>query len=95
MTKSVQSGIIRASSEVSHRIRESEIETVPKGLLKLSTDLILEIADYLPPSSYMSLNYSCRRIRNGMGASIEYVLGDKVPMGQRSASAPSIEMRNF
>ena len=77
MIESVQSGIIRVSSEVSHRIRESEMETILKSLLKLSTDLILEIADYLPPSSYMSLSYSCWRIRNGMGASIEHILGVK------------------
>ena len=50
MLESVQSGIIRVSSEISHRIRESEMETILKSLLKLSTDLMLEIADYLPPS---------------------------------------------
>lgn len=94
MIESVQSGIIRTFSQTSHPIRESDIDTIPKGLLKLSTDLILEIADYLPPSSYMSLSYSCRRIRNGMGASIEHVLGDKLPMGRQSATALSVEMRN-
>ena len=95
MIESVQSSIIRASSEDPHRFRESEIETIPEGLLKFSTELILEIADYLPPSSYMSLSYSCRRIRNGMSASIEHVLGNKLRIGQWSASAPSIEMRNI
>lgn len=70
------------------------METILKSLLELSTDLILEIADYLPPSSYMSLSYSCWRIRNGMGASIEHILGVQVLMGRWSASAPSVEMRN-
>ena len=92
--ESVQSGIIRTSSQTSDPIRESDSDTIPKGLLKLSTELILEIAEYLPSSGYMSLSYSCRRIRNGMGASIEHVLGDKLPMGRRSATALSIEMRN-
>ena len=94
MVKSVKLGIIRTSSQTSNPVRESDIDTVPESLLKLSTDLILEIADYLPPSSYMSLSYSCRRIRNGMGASIEHVLGDKAPMGRVSATALSVEMRN-
>ena len=93
--RGVQSGNNRTFPEDSHRTGVSEVGTVPKSLLKLSTDLILEIADYLPPSSYMSLSYTCQRIRNSMGASIKYVLGDKVPMGRWKASAPSIEMRNI
>lgn len=92
--RGVRSGIIRTFSQTSHPIRGSDIDTIPNGLLKLPTELILEIADYLPPSSYMSLSYSCRRIRNGMGASIEHVLGDKLPMGRQSATALSVEMRN-
>ena len=92
--ESVKPGSIWSSLQTSHPIRESDIDTVTESLLKLSTDIILEIADYLPPSSYMSLSYSCRRIRNGMGASIEHVLGDKLPMGRRSATTLSIEMRN-
>lgn len=90
----VQSDIIRTLSQTSHPIRESDIDTLPKGLLKLPTELILEIADYLPPVAYISLSYSCRRIRNCMGASIEHLLGDKLPLGRQSATALSIEMRN-
>ena len=94
ITSSVQSNIVKNSSQTSHPIRESDNDTIPKSLLKLSTDLILEIADYLPPSSYMSLSYSCRSIRNGMGASIEHVLGDKIAVGRQSATALSVETRN-
>ena len=94
MVESVKSDTIRTSSQTSHPIRESHIDPTTESLLKLSLDLILEIADYLPPSSYMSLSYSCRRIRNGMGASIEHVLGDKLPTGRQSATALSVEVRN-
>ena len=94
MMDGVQSNTIRTTSETPYLIRESDIDTIPKGLLKLPTELILEIAGYLPPSGYMSLSYSCRRIRNGMGASIEHVLGDKTPIGRRSTAALSVEMRN-
>ena len=92
--ESVKQSITRTSSQTSHPIRESDTDTDTESLLKLPTDLILEIAEYLPPSSYMSLSYSCRRIRNGMGASIEHVLGDKLPMGRWSATTLSVEMRN-
>ena len=94
MLESVQPGITRTSSPTSNRTRDSDIDTIPCSLLKLSTELLLEIAEYLPPSSYMSLSYSCQRTRNGMGASIEHVLGDKLPMGRQSATALTVEMRN-
>ena len=90
-----QSSIIRTSSEIPHPIQESDIDTISKGLLKLPTELILEIAEYLPPSGYMSLSYSCRRIRNGMGACIEHVLGDRTPIGRHSTAALSVETRNI
>ena len=61
----------------------------------LPTELILAVAHYLPPSGYMSLSYSCRTIRNKMGASIAHVLGDKVPIGRHSDSTLSIETRNI
>lgn len=95
LKRKIRAVIIRTFSQTSHPIRESDIDTISRGLLKLPTELILEIADYLPPSTYMSLSYSCRRIRNGMGASIEHVLGDKLPMGRQSATALSVEMRNI
>ena len=94
VVESVHPGIIRTSSQTSHPIRDSKIDTMPKCLLKLPTELLLEIAEYLPPSSYMSLSYSCRRIRNGMGASIEYVLGNKIPIGRQLATALLVEVRN-
>ena len=67
----------------------------PATLPALPTELILAVAHYLPPSGYMSLSYSCRTIRNKMGASIAHVLGDKVPIGQHSESTLSIETRNI
>ena len=95
IVKSVKPGIIKTSSQTSHPIRKSDNDTIPGSLLTLSTELLLEIAVYLPPSSYMSLSYSCRKIRNGMGASIEHVLGDKLLKGRRSATTLSVETRNM
>ena len=48
---------------------------LPKGLPDLYTDVILMVAGYLPPSSRMSLNYSCRSIRDKLGDPIEKLLG--------------------
>ena len=64
-------------------------------LISLPTEIILDLASYLPPSSYMSLSYSCRRIRIKMGASITNLLGDTAPICQSSASALSAEVRNI
>lgn len=64
-------------------------------LFNLPTELILDLAEYLPPSSYMSLSYSCRTIRNSMGASVAHVLGDEVPIGLSSGSTLSVQSRNI
>ena len=64
-------------------------------LLVLPTELILAVACYLPLSGYMSLSYSCRTIRNRMGAYFAHVLGDKVPLSQQPGSTLSIETRNI
>lgn len=50
-------------------------------LPNLPTELILDIAEYLPASSYMSLSYTCRVIRRKMNASIAHVLGEKASTG--------------
>ena len=92
----VQSSITRTSSNDSSRIQELQIDPNPGALLTLPTELVLEIADHLPPSSIVSLSYSCRTICTRMGAvSIEQVLGDEFLMGRWKVSAPSVEMRNI
>ena len=93
--KDADSITVNTSSDLSNDIRESKAGTTLSGFLKLSTELILEIADYLPPSSYMSLSYSCRRIQGCMGASIEHVLGDTAVIRRQKAAELSIEMRNI
>ena len=92
--ETTQSSFIVASSETSHVKQETENENAPVALVILPTELILAVARYLPPSSYMSLSYSCRTIRNKMGVSFAHVLGDKVSMDGLSGSALSIESRN-
>ena len=49
----------------------------PLILPNFPTEIILTIAQYLPPSSLMSLIHSCRTIHNKMGVSIEHLLGTK------------------
>ena len=92
----VQSSRTRTSSNDSSRIEELQIDPNPGTLLTLPAELVLEIADHLPPSSIVSLSYSCRIICTRMGAvSIEQVLGDEFLMGRWKVSAPSVEMRNI
>lgn len=69
---------------------EPGIETAPSmtTLPKSSTELILDIADLLARKvTTMSLSYSCRTIRNKMGASIAHVLGDKASPGRPSSGS--------
>lgn len=47
-------------------------------------EVLLIIGQYLPPSSLMSLNYSCRTIRKKMGVAIEQSLGEKNQVAQLS-----------
>lgn len=90
-----QSSFVETFSETRSTNREPEAETVPMTLLTLSTELLLDVAHYLPPSSYMSLSYTCRTIRIKMGVSIAHVLGDNPPISQSSGSTPSVEIRNI
>lgn len=83
------------SSEALTPIPDLEAGIAPTILPKLCTELILDIANYLPPSSQMSLSYSCRTIRDKMGVCFAEVLGDKVPKGRLSGSTLSIESRNI
>ena len=92
--ESTQLSPIDTSSEALPPVPELEAETGPITLAKLSTELILDIAEYLSPSGYMSLSYSCRTIRNQMGVSFAEVLGDRNPKGGLSGSTLSIELRN-
>ena len=93
--ESSKSSFIEASPKALHVNQELETKNAPATLLILPTELIFAVAHYLPPSGYMSLSYSCRTIRNKMGASIAHVLGDKVPMGRHSGTTLSIESRNI
>ena len=85
---------IDISSEALPPIPELEAEPAPITLPNLCTELILDIAEYLPPSSHMSLSYSCRTMYNKMGLSFAEVLGDRDPKGGPSDSTLSIETRN-
>ena len=75
--------------------RKLETENITKTLLILSTELILNIADRLTPSGYMSLSYSCRTIRNKMAVSITQVLGHIVLEDQVPDSGSTVELRNI
>ena len=69
------------------------------GLPHLCTDVILMVTDYLPPSSLMSLNYSCSNIRNRLGVSIENLLGKRdqlaqLPRNALSSRLPRLNVRS-
>ena len=90
----VKSSLMGTSSDASHFSRASGTEPARMTLPRLPTEIILDLVSYLPPSSYMSLSYSCQTICTKMGASITHILGDTAPMRQSSASALSTEVRN-
>ena len=92
--KGIRSSLQKTFSEVWHTDCNLKPDSSPKTLLRLPTELILDLAQYLPPSSYMCLSYSCRNVRNKMSVSIAHVLGDKLIKGLSSASPPSVELRN-
>lgn len=93
--ESTQLSSIDTSSEALPPISELKAENASITLPKLCSELILDIAEYLPPSSYMSLSYTCRIMRNKMGVSFAQVLGDKNQKGRLSGSTLSIESRNI
>ena len=69
------------------------------GLPDLCTDIVLMIAAYLPPSSFMSLNYSCSSIRDKLGVSIENLLGKRdqpaqLPRDALSSKLPKLTVRD-
>ena len=92
--ESIQFNSIDTLSEALSPIPELEAETAPITLPNLCSELILEIAEYLPPSSHVSLSYACRTMRSKMGVSFAQVLGDTDPKGGLSGSTLSIESRN-
>ena len=94
--ESTQSTIIERISPQAFPIsRKLETETIRRTLLVLPTELILDIADRLTPSGYMSLSYSCRTIRNKMAVSITQVLGHRILEGQVPGSGSTVELRNI
>ena len=70
-------------------------EKVAINLPDLPTEIILDVAKYLAPSSQVSLSYSCRQIRNKMGASLIDILAEEQPMASLSDSTLSIESQNI
>lgn len=60
------------------------MEPCRTGLPGLPTEILLMNTEILPPSSLMSMSYSCRTIRNKMGLSIEHLLGKKMETAQLS-----------
>ena len=75
--------------------RKLETENVRTTLLILPTELILNIADRLTPSGFMSLSYSCRTIRNKMAVSITQVLGHEVLESQVPDPGSTVESRSI
>ena len=57
------------------------------GLPDLLPELFLMVAAYLPPSSLMSLSYSCSRIYNKLSLSIEDLLGEREQLAQLPRNA--------
>ena len=92
--ESTQFNSTDTSSEALPPMPKLEAEIVPMTLPKVCSELILDIAAYLPPSSQMSLSYACRVLRNKMGVSFTQVLGYRDPKGHLSGSKLSIESRN-
>lgn len=93
--ESTQISSIDTSFEDLPPTSEPEAEITPITLPKLCTELILDIAEYLPPSSCMSLSYTCRTMRNKMGVSFAEVLGDGRLKARLTGSTLSIESRNI
>ena len=58
-------------------IKAVSVESVQTILLDFPTEIILGVAQHLPPSGLVSLSYSCRNLRNRMEVSIEHTLGRK------------------
>lgn len=56
------------------------VESIPKSLQYLPTELLIRIRSSLQPSSIMALNHTCRIIYHKMGDSIEQILGG-IPAG--------------
>lgn len=73
-TKDVQPINNETSFEALHTSGDSRTDTAPISILMLPTELILDIMDYLPPTSVMSLSYTCRTIRNKMNVSRFFLL---------------------
>ena len=87
----------RDASSVS-RIRMTKIargKHVRTVLPSIPTEIILIVANHLPPSSLMSLSYSCRIIHNKMGVSIEHSLGEKKRTARLSEFALEINLREL
>ena len=64
------------------RTQAGSVEPVQTILPCLPTEILLIIAQSLPPSSLMSLSYACQTIRSKMGVSIERSLGKKNQVAQ-------------
>ena len=69
------------------------------GLLDVPTEIILAAAADLPPSSLMSLSYSCSNIRNRLDVSIEHLLGERdkivpLPRFALSSKLPKLTIRS-
>ena len=75
--------------------RVADVEPVRVGLPDFPAEIIMIVAQYLPPSSFLSLTYSCRNIRNKMGVSIEESLGKKVKMARLSRLALKSNLPKF
>ena len=76
-----------SSPSYSRTTELAETEPHQIGLPGLPTEIMLIVAQYLPPSGLMSLSYSFRVIRNRLSVSIEDSLGPKIKTAQLSMSA--------
>ena len=57
------------------------------GLPDICVDILLMVVAYLPPSSYMSLSYSCSSLRDKLSFSTECLLGERDRLAQLPRSA--------
>lgn len=92
MTSDNKRGLTGSGGDASS-VSRSRMTKVASGkhvrtvLPSFPTEIILIVAKYLPPSSLMSLSYSCRNIHNKMGVSIEHSLGEKKRTARLSKNA--------
>ena len=89
------SSFTEAASEDLQISLNPERENFPINLTDLPTEIILDVAGYMTLSGQISLSFSCRQIREKMGASLVNILTKEGPRVSLSNSGLSVESRNI